>query len=305
MSWQSITFDWNQARAFLVTAEEGSLSAAARALGLTQPTLSRQVAALEERLGVTLFERVAKSLVLTDAGIELAEHVRAMGDAASRVSLTASGKSQQVEGLVTVSTTDLMAAHILPDILKDLRDKAPGIEIRVLCTNSLSDLRRREADIAIRHVAPDHPDLYARKLRDAPARIYCSRSYLDAEGGRLFQADAARLDFVGYDNNEELVGYLRAFGLDVSEANIRLGSPNGVVAWEFVRQGFGLSIMADEIAARFPEIVPAFEDIDPVWFPIWLVTHRELHTSRRIRTVFDHLAEGLVKAGANGLPSLR
>ncbi|MEO9526662.1 LysR family transcriptional regulator [Roseibium sp.] len=295
MNWQSITFDWNQARAFLVTAEEGSLSAAARALRLTQPTLSRQVAALEEALGVTLFERVAKSLVLTDAGIELAEHVRVMGEAASRVSLAASGKAQQVEGLVTISSTDLMAAHILPDILRELRDKAPGIEVKVLCTNSLSDLRRREADIAVRHVAPDHPDLYARKLREAPARIYCARCYLDARGGKLSKADAAGLDFIGYDNNEELVSYLRAFGLDVGEANIRLGSPNGVVAWEFVRRGFGLSIMADEIAARFPEIVPAFEDVEPVTFPIWLVTHRELHTSRRIRTVFDHLAEGLLR----------
>lgn len=296
MNWQSITFDWNQARAFLVTAEEGSLSAAARALGLTQPTLSRQVAALEERLGVTLFERVAKTLVLTDAGLELAEHVRAMGEAASRVSLAASGKSQAVEGLVTVSTTDLMAAHVLPDILKDLRDKAPGIDIRVLCTNSLSDLRRREADIAIRHVAPDHPELFARKLRDAPARIYGARSYLAEKGGPFAASDAERLDFVGYDNTEELVAYLRGFGLAVSEANIRVGSPSGVAAWEFVRRGFGLSIMADEIAARCPEVVPAFDGLEPVMFPMWLVTHRELHTSRRIRLVFDHLAENLRRA---------
>ncbi|TYC67285.1 LysR family transcriptional regulator [Stappia sp. BW2] len=295
MNWQTITFDWNQARAFLVTAEEGSLSAAARALGLTQPTLSRQVAALEETLGVTLFQRVSKSLILTEAGIELADHVRAMGDAASRVSLAASGKSQQVEGLVTVSTTDLMAAHVLPGILRELREKAPGVEVKVLCTNSLSDLRRREADIAIRHVEPDHPDLYARKLRSAPARIFGARSLVEQFGRPLTREDASDLDFIGFDNNEELVGYLRAFGLKVTEANIRLGSPNGVVAWEFVRQGLGLAIMADEIAARFPEIVPAFADIEPISFPIWLVTHRELHTSRRIRVVFDHLAEGLLK----------
>ncbi len=297
MSWQSITFDWNQARAFLVTAEEGSLSAAARALGLTQPTLSRQVAALEETLGVTLFERIAKSLVLTEAGVELAEHVRAMGDAASRVSLAASGKSQQIEGLVTISTTDLMAAHVLPDILEGLRRKAPGIEVKVLCTNSLSDLRRREADIAIRHVAPDHPDLYARKLRDAPARIYAARSFLEPFGGTLTKAEAEKLDFIGFDNNEELVRYIRAFGLNVSEANIRLGCPNGVVAWEFVRQGLGLCIMADDIAARCPDVAPAIADMETIHFPIWLVTHRELHTSLRIRTVFDHLAEGLLVAG--------
>ena len=294
MNWQSITFDWNHARAFLVTAEEGSLSAAARALGLTQPTLSRQVAALEDTLGVTLFERVSKTLILTEAGIELAEHVRSMGDAASRVSLAASGQSQQIEGLVTISATDLMAAHILPDIVRDLRSKAPGIEIKILCTNSLSDLRRREADIAIRHVEPDHPDLYARKLREAPARIFAARSYLQRFDRQLTAKDAETLDFIGYDNNEELVGYLRAFGLNVSEANIKLGSPSGIVAWEYVRKGFGLSIMADEIATRCPEVVSAFEDVEPVTFPIWLVTHRELHTSRRIRTVFDHLAEGLL-----------
>lgn len=294
MNWQSITFDWNQARAFLVTAEEGSLSAAARALGLTQPTLSRQVAALEETLGVTLFERVSKSLILTEAGVELAEHVRAMGDAASRVSLSASGKSQQIEGLVTISTTDLMAAHILPDILRDLREKAPRIDVKVLCTNSLSDLRRREADIAIRHVEPDHPDLYARKLREAPARIYGARSYLAKFGEKLTKSQSELLDYIGFDNNEELIGYLKAFGLNVSEDNVKLSSPSGVVAWQYAREGLGLCIMADEIANRSPEVVPAFEDGNTVTFPIWLVTHRELHTSRRIRTVFDHVAEGLL-----------
>ncbi|WP_298983161.1 LysR family transcriptional regulator [uncultured Roseibium sp.] len=301
MNWQSITFDWNQARAFLVTAEEGSLSAAARALKLTQPTLSRQVAALEETLGVTLFERVNKSLILTEAGVELAEHVRAMGEAASRVSLSASGQSQQIEGLVTISTTDVMAAYLLPDILRDLRRKAPGIEIKVVSTNSVSDLRRREADIAIRHVEPDHPELYARKLRDARGQIFAARSYLQRFGRKLTKEDAPKLDFLGYEDNEQLIGYLRAMGLDVTQANIKLSSPSLIVAWEYVRLGFGLGVGADEVADRCPDIVPAFEDVAPVTFPIWLVTHRELHTSLRIRTVFDHLAEGLLKvrAGTN------
>ncbi|MEP2704466.1 MAG: LysR family transcriptional regulator [Roseibium sp.] len=294
MNWQNITFDWNQARAFLVTAEEGSLSAAARALGLTQPTLSRQVAALEETLGVTLFERVSKSLTLTEAGTELAEHVRAMGDAASRVSLSASGQSQQIEGMVTISATDIMACYILPDIIRDLREKAPGIDIRILCTNSLSDLRRREADIAIRHVVPDHPDLYARKIREAPAQVYAARSYLAQYVGPLKPENAKDLDFLGFDNTEELVKHLRAIGLPVSEANVKISSPTGIVTWEYARQGLGLCVMADEVAEQCPEVAPAFEGLESMAFPIWLVTHSELHTSRRIRTVFDHLAERLL-----------
>lgn len=293
MNWQNITFDWNQARAFLVTAEEGSLSAAARALGLTQPTLSRQVAALEETLGVTLFERISKSLILTEAGTELAEHVRAMGDAANRVSLSASGQSQQIEGMVTISATDIMAAFILPDILKDLREKAPGIDIRIQCTNSLSDLRRREADIAVRHVAPDHPDLHARKMRDTPASVFASRIYLEKFDRKLERKDAADLEFIGFDNSEQLVSHLRALDLPISENNIKISSPSGVVAWEFARQGLGLCVMANEVAAQCPEMTPVFDDLPQISFPIWLVTHSELHTSRRIRTVFDHLAEGL------------
>ena len=132
MNWQSVTFNWNRARAFLVTAEEGSLSAAARALGLTQPTLGRQVSALEAELGVTLFERVGRSLELTQSGQELLEHVRTMGEAASHISLTASGQSKSIEGHVCITATDIMSAYLLPPVLKQLRAIAPGIEIEIV-----------------------------------------------------------------------------------------------------------------------------------------------------------------------------
>ncbi|MEO1276348.1 MAG: LysR family transcriptional regulator, partial [Pseudomonadota bacterium] len=107
MNWQRVAFDWNQAKAFLATAETGSLSAAARALGLSQPTLSRQVAALEADLGVALFERIGRSLSLTGPGLELVEHVRAMGEAAGRVSLVAAGRSDAIEGRVSISASDV------------------------------------------------------------------------------------------------------------------------------------------------------------------------------------------------------
>ena len=135
MNWQSISFDWNQARAFLATAEEGSLSAAARALGQTQPTLGRQVSALEEDLGVTLFERAGRSLSLTQSGLELLDYFRAMGDAAGRISLAASGRSQAIEGHVSITATNVMATYHLPAVLKQLREIAPGIEIDVVASN--------------------------------------------------------------------------------------------------------------------------------------------------------------------------
>ena len=198
MNWNGTSFDWNQARAFLATAEEGSLSAAARALGLTQPTLGRQVAGLEETLGVLLFDRVGRSLVPTEAGLSLLEHVRAMGEAANRVSLAASGRSQAIAGHVCISASDVVAQYMLPPVIGELRRKAPEIEIELVASNTVSDLRRREADIAIRHIRPEEPDLIARLVRETTARLYAATSWLEENGRPKTAGDLAGASFVGF-----------------------------------------------------------------------------------------------------------
>lgn len=293
MNWGAITFDWNQARAFLATAEEGSLSAAARALGLTQPTLGRQVAALEERLGVTLFERVGRSVQLTQSGIELLEHVRAMAEAANRMSLTASGQAQTIEGQVRITASDMMSAHVLPPALHHLRTVAPRLDIDIVAANDVRDLLRREADIAIRHVRPEQPDLIARRVREETARFYAARSYIAARGRPRVADGLAEHDFISFGDKERMLEYLLPLGLGLERSSFRLGSESGIVAWEMARNGLGIAVMSDEIAAKFPGVEPVLEDLEPFVFPVWLVTHRELHTSRRIRLVFDHLADFL------------
>ena len=132
MNWKSVNFDWNHIRAFLVTAEEGTLSAAAKSLGLTQPTLSRQVCALEAELSLMLFERVGQRLVLTNSGLELLEHAREMGNAALDFSLAAKGQAQKIEGNVIVSASELTATYMLPKIIAKLRREEPGIDIEVV-----------------------------------------------------------------------------------------------------------------------------------------------------------------------------
>ena len=293
MTWQSVSFDWNQVRAFLVTAEEGSFSAAARALGLTQPTLGRQVAALEERLGVTLFERLGKSLSLTQSGLELLGHVRAMGDAASQISLTASGQSQNIEGQVCITATDVVSIYLLPDALKRLRETAPGIKVEVVSSNDVRDLRRREADIAIRHSRPEQPDLIAKLVRDTSIHLYASHEYLDRYGRPGSASDLSDAVFIGFDQSDQVPTFLNEFGLTLTKDNFKLISESGAVAWELVKQGLGIGIMAKDVAERTPGVECVLPDLDPIPVPIWLVTHRELHTSRRIRLVFDLLAEAL------------
>ena len=285
--------DWNQLKAFLETAETGSLSAAARKLGLTQPTLSRQVAAIEQYMGVTLFERVGKSMALTPTGLDLLEHARAMGAAAEALGLAATGSSQAVRGVVSVSATDVVASVLLPPLVKKLHDQEPGIAIDVIPSNALSDLLRREADIAIRHVKPEQPDLIARLVREASAHFYASESWVNAHGHPRSAEDAARLSFVGSDRSGQYLGYLRTHGLPLSEANFSCYADHSVAHWALVRQGMGIGVMMEEIALATPGMVRVLDDLPPVRFPIWLVTHRELRTSKRIRMVFDALAQGL------------
>ena len=301
MNWSAIAFDWNQVRAFLATAEEGSLSAAARALGLAQPTLGRQVSGLENALGVILFERRGRSLTLTASGLDLLEHVRAMGDAATRISLTASGHSQTIAGKVRISASDVVSGHLLPPVLDTLRRTAPGIEIEIVATNAISDLRRREADIAIRHTRPDQPELIARLLRESWWAIYAAKRYVDAHGQPRTPEDLRGATFIGFDaDHSRLVAGLRELGLPVSRDNIRLSSEIGIVAWEMVRRGLGVGVMMHEVAELDPQIIRILPDLPKLPVPIWLTTHRELHTSRRIRLVFDHLAAAFTQTNTDG-----
>lgn len=293
MEWQRTAFDWNQARAFLVTAEEGSLSAAARALGFTQPTLSRQVAGLEETLGVTLFERTPRALLLTQVGAELLEHFRSMGHAADRISIAATGQAESITGHVAITATELMATHYLLDILKSLRTKAPGLKIEIITSNQVSDLRRREADIAIRHARPQDENLIAKRLRDSMAQIYASSSYIKEVGRPSQSSDLNAMQFVGAEDPDRLLRSLASRGLDLTTDSFNFGTASGTLLLELIRKGFGVGFLPIEIGEQFPELEMLWPEFQPIQVETWLVVHRELRTNPRIRLVFDLLSEGL------------
>ncbi|MGH1445425.1 MAG: LysR family transcriptional regulator [Cognatishimia sp.] len=283
--------DWNHIRAFLATANTGSLSAAARDLGLTQPTLSRQVAALEEELGIMLFERVGRTLELTQAGLELLEHTRTMGEAANRVSLVASGQSQDISGSISITSSDVFSAFVLPPALRKLRKAAPDLQVHVVAANDIQDLMRREADIALRHVRPEQPDLIAKLVYEPKAYFYASHEYLSERGTPETFDDLQNHDFISFGDTKEMTDFLTPMGILLSEKNFPIGSKNGLVAWEYCRQGFGVSVMGEDVVQGTNDMVRLFPEMEPIVFPVWLVTHRELHTSRRIRLVFDLLAD--------------
>ncbi|WP_299652152.1 LysR family transcriptional regulator [uncultured Tateyamaria sp.] len=286
-------FDWTQLRAFLATAETGSLSAAARQLGLTQPTVGRQVTALEDELRLALFERTARAMTLTDAGRDLLVEARKMGEAATRISVMAQGRTQGLEGTIRVTASDMMSAYVLPDTLLKLRDLAPRLRVDVIAANDIRDILRREADIAIRHVRPTEADLIARKISDASAHLYASKSYVAARGLPETVEDLKHHDFISMSDDEMYIAAMANYGIPITAANLRTGSTSGITTWELMRKGFGIFPMSDHIGDQFEDAVRLLDGVTNLSFPVWLVTHRELHTSKRIRLVFDLLAEML------------
>jgi len=293
MNWDAVNFDWNRARAFLVTAEAGSLSAAARALGSTQPTVGRQVTALERELGVTLFARVGTRLEVTDTGLDLVEHVRAMADAASRVSLAATGQSESIEGTVCITASESIAAFLLPPILAALRRDHPGIELELVVSNEARDLSRREADIAIRNFRSKQPDLIGRRVVDLTAHFYASPAYVERLGGLETADDLSRAELFAFDRSDVIIDRFAAMGISLRRDQFPIVTPNHLVQWEMCKHGLGVCMMMDEVAVREPGVVRVFEALPSIPLPIWLVSHRALRTSRRMRLVFDRLAAGL------------
>ena len=286
--------DWNQIRAFHATAVSGSLSAAARRLGLTQPTLSRQVQALEADLSVTLFERRGRKLVLTQTGMELLDHIRCMGDAADTLGLAASGRAQEIGGRICISATDIVAAYILPDIVARIRSEAPQITIAIVASNEISDLHRGEADLAIRNVCSDRPGLVGRHIRNYEAGFFASEEWVGRNGLPKGPADLARAGLMGFDD-PRFSGFLREIGIPVASEDLRIVSESSVVIWEMVKRGMGVTVMMRQVAEQTPGVVNLLPDMVPIPVPIWLVTHQELQSSPRIRLVQAIMAEELAR----------
>ncbi|MGJ8611408.1 MAG: LysR family transcriptional regulator [Octadecabacter sp.] len=285
--------DWAHLRSFLATAETTSLSGAARKLGLTQPTLSRQIATLEDSLSVMLFERVGRGLQLTDAGRELLVHARDMGKAAQRVAMTASAQRSDIAGKVRITASDIFATAFLPEIVADIRKRAPSLHIEIVATNDISDLMRREADIAVRNVRPEQPDLVARLVREAKGCFYASKDYIARRGRPKTRTDLADHDWVTFGDEARMTAYLNAVDIPITEDAFKVGSESGVVTWELARAGMGISPMDSIIGDADHTMEKLLPDDLEIIYPIWLVTHREVHTSPRIRLVYDILADAI------------
>lgn len=293
MDWTHIQFDWNHARAFLLVADEGSLSAAGRAMNMSQPTLGRQISALEDQLKVTLFERVGKGLTLTQSGLRLYEYVKQMADAANEFSLVAQGQSNEVSGDVCISLTELDAYFRFAPLISKFKEFAPNIRLEIQVSNDISDLKRREADVAIRYQRPTQADLITKKIGHEKAYLYGHQDYVKHFANKKPQ-EVNNLQLIGFDRSDQMKNYLMEMGFPAKDSHFSVLCNNQLVQLQMMLQGGALAFLPDHIAANFPDLQPAFVDyFKPIELEMWLVCHRELHTSRKVRLVFDFLSENL------------
>ena len=287
------SIDWSLWRTFLAVAETGSLSAAARRLGITQPTAGRQIAALEAALNRRLFLRVSGGLVLEDAAAPLVEEARAMSLSAVTLDRLAASSTSAVSGVVRIAASHTVAAEVLPFALAPLLATHPRLEVEVTASNSNADLLRREADLALRMQRPDQGTLVARKLADVPLGLFAHRAYLDRAGHPATIADLAAHVLIGPDRDPVITQVLAALGPGFTRASLRLRADSEAVHLGALRAGAGIAICQKGIAARDPALVEVLAGHFPLSLDCWLVTHADLRALPRLRAVADHLASTL------------
>ncbi|MBZ9889635.1 LysR family transcriptional regulator [Mesorhizobium sp. BR1-1-3] len=295
--------DWNLIKSFVTVAESGSLSAAARKLSASQPTLGRHIGELEQALGVTLFRRGRHGYELTEAGSTLFERGKAVSEQASAFSLLALGSVEAIEGTVRIAASEVVAAYVLPEMTMRLGIEEPGIEVEIVASNQVENLLRRDADIAIRMVKPAQNELMARKVCDIELCACAAKSYLDRRGRPLKPADLVDHDLVGFDRGDEIIRGFTQHGIPVTRSSFRFRADNQMVLWEAVRAGNGIGLGQEPLADRDPLIEKVLPDLPLPVLPVWLAMHRDVRTSVRIRRVVDFLHEELKRysagAGAN------
>jgi DNA-binding transcriptional LysR family regulator len=284
--------DWSLYRAFLAVMTEGSLSAAARALGLTQPTLGRQVAELERALGVALFTRSPQGLKPTDAALALQPHAQAMAGAASALVRAASGAGDTARGVVRLTASEIIGAEVLPPILADFRPKHPGVAVELSLDNQQQDLLRGAADIAVRMVRPIQDALVARRLPDTHLGLYAHRRYLEVEGVPATLHDLKGHALVGFDRETPFLRGLMQ-RLPISRDDFSLRADSDLAQLAAIRAGCGVGFIQHGVARRDPDLVPLCAGQIGFRLEVWLVMHEDLRATLRMRTMFDHLAEGL------------
>lgn len=289
-------FDWSLVRSFLAVVEQGSLLAAARQLQSSQPTIGRHVAELESQLGLVLFDRTGRGLVPTEAALRLANAGRAMQSGADQLARSVAGVDRSGAGTVRITASQPVSCYVLPPLLAQMRLSLPDVQVELVASNTVSNLLRREADIAVRMVRPEQATVIARRVGKVAIKACAHQDYLRRRGIPRHPSDLLSHDLIGGDRNDETLKGFAARGFPVKREQFAFRSDDLIVVWQAVRAGLGVGFASEHLIRTDPAIVPLLPKLKIEPLPVWLAVHKEIRTSKRIRAVYDFLADALPRA---------
>ncbi len=287
-------FDWDLIRSFLAVLDQGSLMGAARVLSASQPTVGRHIAELECQLNVALFERTGRGLVPTETALRLAESARGMETSALELAQTLSKAKTQTRGTVRITASARFATTVMPTVLAKMRQALPEIQVELVASNAVSNLLRREADIAVRMMRPDQTSLVAKKIGSVVIGAFAHKNYLALHMPLRSPADLMRHALIGGDTDTTILEGFKAMGYAITRESFVLRCDDYVVQWNAVRAGIGIGFAATYMQNESSDLVRVLPQLLKIpSLPAWLVVHREIRSNPRIRAVYDYLAKAL------------
>lgn len=278
---------WELYRSFLAVLQEGSLSAAARSLGLTQPTVGRHITSLEAHFGLSLFTRSQMGLMPTDAALTLRGDAEAMQRTAAALERNASGLGKEVQGAVRISASEVVGVEVLPPILAELRERHPQLQLELVLSNRLQDVVGREVDIAIRMSSPQQDVLLATRVGDVVLGLHAHRSYLERHGQPKSLSDLGQHALIGFD---QATPFLRSAAARLpvwAREHFALRCDSDLAQLALLRSGAGVGICQVSLASRSPDLVRLLPEKFSLPLTTWVVMHEGLKSTKLLAHPFQ------------------
>lgn len=285
--------DWTLIQSFLAVADTGSLSAAARQLDQSQPTLGRQIKRLEDALDLDLFHRQPRGLSLTEQGQAILPAARRMAEAMGDIALTAAGEDRGLNGTLRITASQIVSHFHLPRIIADLRRAAPEMAVELLPSDTSENLLFREADIAVRMYSSEQLDVITRQIGWMPLAAYATPEYLDRRGVPRRAEDLMRHDIVGFDRSDLILRTMRAMGLPMTRDHFAVRCDDQVTYWQLVASGCGIGFGQKPVGDTDPTVVQVLEGLTIPPLPVWLAAHDTMRRTPRVALGWRYLERGL------------
>jgi DNA-binding transcriptional LysR family regulator len=281
--------EWSWLKSFVAVAEAASMREAAERTGSSQPTLSRHVASLEAHLGVTLFDRRGRALVLSPRGTELYESAGRVNGAVDDFLRQATGYAEDLTGGVRITASHVVGQWILPEWIEGFHQRHPGLSVELVLEETAVDLRARDAEIAIRMFRPSQVDLLTRRLGTGRSIFCASERYVARKGPLTSVAAITEHDLIGFDRIPVYLETAASMGVALTDDDFVLRTDSIPAQVAAARAGVGVAVVNDALVARIPELVPQLPGVVLATQEVWLVAHPDLRRSRRVRTAWDDL----------------